>query len=95
MSHHLHTYIPLSCSVKRLIQANCASSHIKGAMLRCRKCFVSAKFGPLMIFSKLCFAYKNAEAIDYHEKSLDLWKDADPGTAEVEDARERLAGIQN
>jgi hypothetical protein len=28
-------------------------------------------------------------AIEHHEKFLDLWKDADPGIAEVEDAWER------
>jgi tetratricopeptide (TPR) repeat protein len=34
-----------------------------------------------------------AKAIENYEKFLGLWKDADPGIAEVEDARERLEGL--
>jgi len=35
-----------------------------------------------------------AKAIEHYEKFLDLWKDADPGIAEVENAKKRLAGLK-
>ncbi|UCC41406.1 MAG: hypothetical protein JSV96_08300, partial [Candidatus Aminicenantes bacterium] len=36
-----------------------------------------------------------AKASERYEKFLDLWKDADPGIAEVDDAKERLEALKD
>jgi len=38
---------------------------------------------------------QKAKAIEHYEKFLDLWKDADPGIHEVEDAKNKLAGLES
>lgn len=37
---------------------------------------------------------KKTKALEHYEKFLALWKDADPGIAEVENAKKRLAGLR-
>ena len=36
-----------------------------------------------------------AKAIEHYEKFLELWKNADPGLPEVEDAKMKLAGLKS
>jgi serine/threonine protein kinase/tetratricopeptide (TPR) repeat protein len=36
-----------------------------------------------------------AKALEHYEKFLELWKDADPGFEEVEDAKKRLTALKN
>lgn|GEM_PF-3381817 len=36
-----------------------------------------------------------AKAVNHYEKFLSLWKNADPGISEVEDAQKRLTGLQS
>jgi len=58
------------------------------------RCLIHPKYH--YILAKL-YEQKDWEgkAIEHYKKFLDLWKDADPGIAEVEDAKKRLAGLKS
>ena len=48
------------------------------------------------MLGKICEQQSDtAKAIEHYEKFLILWKDADPGIPEVDDAKARLATLQN
>ena len=36
---------------------------------------------------------RTSDAVSHYEKFFDLWKDADPGIPEVEDAKKRVTGL--
>jgi tetratricopeptide (TPR) repeat protein/tRNA A-37 threonylcarbamoyl transferase component Bud32 len=58
------------------------------------RCLIHPKY-----YYKLAKLYEKqgntTKAIEHYEKFLDLWKDAEPGTAEVEDVKERLTGLKS
>ena len=48
----------------------------------------------LLLLSRLLAERLVGKAIEHYEKFLALWKDADPGIAEVDEARKRLKELE-
>jgi len=44
--------------------------------------------------NNLIHEQSGVNATGHYQKFLSLWKDADPGIPEIEDARKRVAGLQ-
>ncbi len=43
----------------------------------------------------ILFTHHRGKAIEHYEKFLTLWKEADPGIAEIDDATKRMAGLKS
>jgi hypothetical protein len=56
--------------------------------------FQSARFFEKYISTPGQQKGESAEAAKSYERFLDIWKDADPGIPEVEDARKRLTSLK-
>ncbi len=49
---------------------------------------------PTLLLAKGRQEQRKGKAIEHYEKLLELWKDAEPGIPELEDARKMGAGLK-
>jgi tetratricopeptide (TPR) repeat protein len=75
-----------------------AVSELEGALQRCDGSRANLPILAVKSFYVLGLAYERsgwtAKAIEQYEEFLDIWKDADPGIEELEDAKARLARLK-
>jgi tetratricopeptide (TPR) repeat protein/tRNA A-37 threonylcarbamoyl transferase component Bud32 len=76
-----------------------AVAELEPALLRCGEDRAKDTINAVKAYYLLGLAYDQSgwrkKAIEQYEEFLEIWKDADPGIAEVDDARQRLAGLKS